>query len=380
MPTSKPTNIDAQRILAIMDELKEKLTYLSVVTSQVLDGLQSEEGQAACELLGPELMRQFSEQIRLEDLYVVANETAAHGEESEDQREDVKSLQKNTLDLCRRMKGVPNIVQELRNYQEVRPGAVIQFLKTLADMQELTLKRLTTTVEEEHSRAELLAYYKSREEEATKRRQQLERDLNHIRRECERSQSQRNEILTNLKANLLDVKESKLERMSALRTRYENRMKERHEAFKQRKEELENKINKLKDSNQKLRAASQDDETSKKKTVKRYEMDVEAVIKQYDTQVKDMAYTLNEHQELQKKEAKQLQELREHFEKVDAEKDCIANEESIAEARRMKIDADRSRKNHAAEKVQAFWKGIIQREIFKVEKMKRKKKGKGKKK
>jgi len=381
MPTSKPTNIDAQRILAIMDELKEKLTYLSVVTSQVLDGLQSEEGQAACELLGPELMRHFSEQIRLEDLYVVANETAAHGEESEDQREDVKSLQKNTLDLCRRMKTVPNIVQELRNTApEMRPGALIQFLKTLADMQELTLKRLTTTVEEEHSRAELLAYYKSREEEATKRRQQLERDLNHIRRECEKSQSQRNEILTNLKANLLDVKESKLERMSALRTRYENRMKERHEAFKQRKEELENKINKLKDSNQKLRAASQDDETSKKKTVKRYEMDVEAVIKQYDTQVKDMAYTLNEHQELQKKEAKQLQELREHFEKVDAEKDCISNEESIADARRSKIDADRSRKNQAAERVQAFWKGIIQRETFKVERAKKKKNKKGKKK
>lgn len=380
MPTSKPTNIDAQRILAIMDELKEKLTYLSVVTSQVLDGLQSEEGQQACELLGPELMRQFSEQIRLEDLYVVANETAAHGEESEDQREDVKSLQKNTLDLCRRMKGVPNIVQELRNYQEVRPGAVIQFLKTLADMQELTLKRLTTTVEEEHSRAELLAYYKSREEEATKRRQQLERDLNHIRRECERSVSQRTEILTKLKADLLDVKESKLERMSALRTRYENRMKERHEAFKQRKEDLENRINKLKDSNQKLRGASQQTEYDKKKAVKRFEMDVDGVIKAYDTQVKDMAYMLNEHQELQKKEAKQLQELREHFEKVDAEKAHIANEESIADARRLKIESERARKNHASEKVQAFWKGIIQREAFKVEKMKRKKKGKGKKK
>eukprot|EP00929_Paragymnodinium_shiwhaense_P098524 TRINITY_DN59_c0_g1_i1.p1 TRINITY_DN59_c0_g1~~TRINITY_DN59_c0_g1_i1.p1 ORF type:complete len:381 (+),score=171.16 TRINITY_DN59_c0_g1_i1:136-1278(+) len=380
MPTSKPPNIDAQRILAIMDELKEKLGYLSVVTSQVLDGLQSEEGQAACELLGPDLMRQFSEQIRLEDLYVVANETAAHGEETEDQREDLKSLQKNTLELCRKMKSVPNVVTELRNYQETRPGAVIQFLKTLADMQELTLKRLTTTVEEEHSRAELLAYYKSREEEATKRRQQLERDLSHIRRECEKSQSQRTEILTKLKADLLDVKDSKLERMSGLRTRYENRMKERHEAFKQRKEDLENRIRKLQESNDKLRKEYKDDETAKKKLVKRYEMEVEGVIKQYDSQVKDMAYMLNEHQELQKKEQKQLQELREHFEKVDAEKECILNEESIADARRQKLEADKTRKTHAAEKVQAFWKGIIQREIFKVEKLKRKKKGKGKKK
>jgi len=380
MSTSKPTNIDAQRILAIMDELKEKLTYLSVVTSQVLDGLQSEEGQMACELLGPDIVRQFSEQIRLEELYVVANEASGHAEDNEDQREDVKSLHKNTLELCRKMKAVQNIVQELRTFQVDRPGAVIQFLKTLADMQELTLKRLTTTVEEEHSRAELLAYYKSREEEATKRRQQLERDLNHIRRECEKSQTQRTEILTKLKADLLDVKDSKLERMSALRTRYDIRMKDRNDAFKQRKEELVTRINKLKDSNAKLRTSSQDGEAGNKKTVKRYEMDVDTVIKQYDLQVKDMAYMLNEHQELQKKEQKQLNELREHFEKVDAEKDFIANEEGIADARRLKLDMEKQRRNDGAALVQAFWRGITLRELFKVEKNKRKKKGKGKKK
>jgi len=381
MPTSKPTNIDAQRILAIMDELKEKLTYLSVVTPQVLEGLQSEEGQAACELLGPELVKQFSEQIRLEDLYVVAN-TANDGigqDENEDMREDVKSLQKNTLELCRKMKALPNIVQELRNFQETRPGAVIQLLKTLADMQELTLKRLTTTVEEEHSRAELLEYYWSREGEATKRRQQLEKDLNHIRRECERAQSQRTEILTKLKAALLDVKEVKAERMSALRQRYEERMKAQHDKFNASKEDLEKKIASVKDSLQKTKASSQDDETGKKKTVKRFEMDVEAVIKQYDSSVKEMAYNINEHQDAQKKEKKQLNELQEHFEKVDAEKECILNEEGIADARRAKLAFENQRRNDSAALVQAFYRGIMLREIFQAEKRKRKKKG-GKKK
>lgn len=364
-----------------MDELKEKLTYLSVVTPQVLEGLQSEEGQAACELLGPELVKQFSEQIRLEDLYVVAN-TANDGigqDENEDMREDVKSLQKNTLELCRKMKALPNIVQELRNFQETRPGAVIQLLKTLADMQELTLKRLTTTVEEEHSRAELLEYYWSREGEATKRRQQLEKDLNHIRRECERAQSQRTEILTKLKAALLDVKEVKAERMSALRQRYEERMKAQHDKFNASKEDLEKKIASVKDSLQKTKASSQDDETGKKKTVKRFEMDVEAVIKQYDSSVKEMAYNINEHQDAQKKEQKQLNELQEHFEKVDAEKECILNEEGIADARRAKLAFENQRRNDSAALVQAFYRGIMLREIFQAEKRKRKKKG-GKKK
>jgi len=381
MPTSKPTNIDAQRILAIMDELKEKLTYLSVATPQVLTGLQNEEGQATVDMLGPELIKQFAEQTRLEELYVVANSAAegafGHGEDNEDQREDVKSLQKNTLELCRKMRGVTNIVQELRNFQETRPGAVIQFLKTLADMQELTLKRLTTTVEEERSRQELLEHYKSREQEASKRRQQLEKDLNHIRRECERAQSQRTEILTKLKADLLDVKDSKLDRMSQLRNRYETRMREHQEAFTVKKDELEKKINALKDSNQKLRANSQEEELAKKKTAKRYEMDVESVIKQYDTTVKEMAYTLGECQDQYKKEQKQLIELREHFEKVDEEKACINAEEAVAEARRNKLDAEKGRRNASSCLVQAFWRGIIQREQYTLMKKNKKKKGGG---
>ena len=55
--------------------------------------------------------------------------------------------------------------------------------------------------------------------EASARRQQLDRDLAHIRRECERAQSHRalaasvawhgrgNEILTKLKADLINVKD-----------------------------------------------------------------------------------------------------------------------------------------------------------------------------
>jgi len=384
MPTSKPTNIDAQRILAIMDELKEKLTYLSVATPQVLGGLQGEDGQSACELLGPELVKQFTEQIRLEELYVAANSAAegafGHAEDSEDVREDVRSLQKNTLELCRKMRGISNIVQELRNFQETRPANMIQFLKTLADMQELTLKRLTKTVEEERSRQELLEHYKSREAEASKRRQQLDKDLNHIRRECDRAQSQRNEILTKLKADLLDVNESKKERMNALRTRYETRMREHQEAFDAKREELEKKINSLKESNQKLRLGSQEEESAKKKQAKRYEMEVESVIKEYDVKVKENAYHLAEEDEGFKREQRQLGELREHFEKVDEERETINAEGFIAEARRVKLEAEKERRNQASALVQAFFRGIITREQFTIMKKSKKKKGKGKKK
>lgn len=381
MSTSKPRNIDAQRILAIMDELKEKLTFLSVVTPQVLEGLQSEEGLTAQELLGPDLMKCFQDQIRLEaDMVNQATDgNFGHAEDNEDVRDEVKALQKNTLELCRKMKAVPNIVQELRNFQETRPGAVIQFLKTLADMQELTLKRLTTTVEEERSKNELLEHYKVKEAEASKRKQQLERELHHIRRERDRAQSQRTEVLTKLKADLLDVKDSKQEEMMKLRKRYEERMKGYQEQFNQRREDYTRKIETLKQKNANLRKQSQEEESGKKKAVKRYETDVENVIKQYDDRIKEMAYNLHEHQEHFAKEQRQLTELREHFQKVDFEKECISAEEGLAEARRSKLKAEAERKNEASAMVQAFWRGISQREAYQQMKKNKKKKGKGKK-
>jgi len=385
MPTSKPTNIDAQRILAIMDELKEKLTYLSVATPQVLAGVQSEEGQPSQELLGPELMKQFAEQMRLEELYVVANAAAdrdlAHGEEGDEVREEEHSLKKSTLELCRKMKAVQNIVPELRNFQErdaIRN--VIQFLSTLKDMQELTLKRLTTTVEEERSRTELLEHYKNREAEASKKRQQLDKDLTYLKTACERAQSQRTEVLTKLKADLLDVKDSKQERMGALRNRYETRMKEHEAIFSAKEESLRKQINALRTANQNATANNEEEELAQKAKGKRYEMDVESVIKQYDVQVRDIADNLGERVDAYKKEQKQLNELQDHFKKVDEEKRTIAAEEAIVDARRVKLEAEKKRCDDSASLMQAFWRGIIQREVYGQMKKAKKKKGGGKKK
>merc|ERR1712087_1021731 len=53
------------------------------------------------------------------------------------------------------------------------------------------------------------------------------------------------------------------------------------------------------------------------------------------------AYNLSEHQELYKKDQRQLNELKEHFEKVDEEEACISAEEAIADARRHKMETEK---------------------------------------
>lgn len=186
----KPTNVDAQRILAIVQELKERLTLMSVVTVQVLEALQADEhgeGSQVIESLGPDTFKCFCEQIRLEEQYLLLNTTAdgtsLQPETNTDEMKNLlEKLSKNTIDLCRKLRG-SNSIAELRNFQENRPQQVLHLIRTLTEMEDLTLKRLSTTVEEERSRQELLEHYVCKEESATKKRLQLEKHLAQVRRD-----------------------------------------------------------------------------------------------------------------------------------------------------------------------------------------------------
>merc|ERR1712037_476625 len=100
----------------------------------------------------------------------------------------------------------------------------------------------------------------NRANEAQKRRQQLEMDLQLVRRESEKQTSNRQDVLTKLKAELFTVKDSSQDHMNHLRTHYQTRMTEHQEAFDAKREDLEKKIAALKEANAKARAGSQDAE------------------------------------------------------------------------------------------------------------------------
>merc|ERR1719410_3258390 len=113
----------------------------------------------------------------------------------------------------------------------------------------------------------------------------------------------------------------------------------------------------------------------KKMKAKRHTKEVVEVIEAYDVKVKDMAAELAERQDLYTKEKKQMQELSDHFKKVDEEKMNIEAEEAIANARKAKREMESEKRKWASALVQAFWRGIIQREAYGAMKKAKKKKG-----
>ena len=80
----------------------------------------------------------------------------------------LERLSKNTIELCRKLK-TGNAIAELRAFQADRPQQVMTLIRSLGEMEDLTLKRLSTTVEEDRSRQELLEHYIRKEEAATKK-------------------------------------------------------------------------------------------------------------------------------------------------------------------------------------------------------------------
>lgn len=81
----------------------------------------------------------MAEQIRLEELYhgsaTAGDEAAVASLDVDDLQEIVEQLERNMRDLCRKMREVPNVVQELRAFQETRPVNSMKFIHALADMQ-----------------------------------------------------------------------------------------------------------------------------------------------------------------------------------------------------------------------------------------------------
>ncbi|KAF4672442.1 hypothetical protein FOL46_008984 [Perkinsus olseni] len=136
--------------------------------------------------------------------------TFAIQEDNDDVREATERLRRSTSELCRQMKTIPTVIGELRRFQDSsqRSMGLLQLLRTLAEMQDVVLKRMTTTVEEERSRQELIAHYLLREKLAVRRKAELKNRLSQVRLEREKAHATRTETLTKLKADLLDVRES----------------------------------------------------------------------------------------------------------------------------------------------------------------------------
>jgi choline kinase len=160
--TSRLMVIDAARISSIIEEALEKLSFLASITPDVMA-----HRDELSQIVGDEITRIIHEQRALEAQYeqLIAQRNsfkAAHSnkskfQENQDSIRDVaRALRESTKELTRNLKGNPNIAENLSKIQAERTSLQSLLSKTLRELRESSFSTLTTTVDEEKLRNDML--------------------------------------------------------------------------------------------------------------------------------------------------------------------------------------------------------------------------------
>ena len=199
--------IESARISSIVEEALEKLSFLASITPDIMahrDELST--------IVGDEITRIIQEQRGLETRYeeliaqratLKALSNKQKAKENQEQIQEVaRALRESTKELCRNLKGNPNIAENLSKIQTERSNLQNLLSKTLRELRECSFATLTTTVEEEKARNDMIREVIAKEKEVSAAVKGLQEDLANERQQHAAEVEERNDIISKLKEQL----------------------------------------------------------------------------------------------------------------------------------------------------------------------------------
>ena len=383
---TKVGNVESQRLLKVLEQLRDTVSVFTVITSQVSDSLEQEAGKKAAGLLGADWTGKLQEHCQLLEIYVAAN-TNREGNFSritDDDDKEIKlnfdSVKSSTRDVTRRLKDASDITQELKIIQETKPVQFLQFIRVLSDFHDVVNRRLITTVEEDKARSKLVAQCLESEQAAIGKREALEKQLADLRVLKHQEHQDRTAKIAETKDQLLNESNSFIRRKAEIAEQLEHTIAKMTAENLERTTQLKAEIESANLQFQKQKDAAWFEEDALRRQKNRREVDIEAIIHKYDTEMERVtdAYELNLKDF--KAEKDELLKLRTHFAAVDDDMMRVSQESALEDARLAKQAAAKAKLDEMATVLQSFWKGLVQREEYaKVLKAARKKGKKGKK-
>ncbi|KAG5177665.1 hypothetical protein JKP88DRAFT_331903 [Tribonema minus] len=202
----------SHRVIAVLDEAAQKLTFLDSITPDVL-----QHRDELSRFVGDEISRIIHEQRTLEERYetLIAQRSALKGLSNKTQYKEVqgeiqdvsRALRDSTRNLCRNLKDNPNISGNLAKIQRER-GELIDLLhRTCRELvDEGQVHGVIKVVEEDRTSQMRQSELQTREAEATVAVKRLEKDLGAERAEHARQAQSHRETLAALKETLAEVK------------------------------------------------------------------------------------------------------------------------------------------------------------------------------
>jgi len=385
----KLTNVEAQRIMAILEETYSKLDLMSKVPP-----LQLPDEDELRKALGPDVLQLLQEQVVLEQQYEwvstpqIEQKPEYHAGELPDFETLDDELRHSTRVVCRMLREAPGIVTRLQeaarfeDENDAQPSATMQrFLATFSELKEQTYQRLSTSVEEEKSKEDWFLEISAREEKASQTLRQLQKEIRAEKQERERQVSARNETIKKLRDELDEIKAATVNEVKALESETKAQEEADRAAFQAKDTALRDELAKLKQEIASKKAENKEkEETLRKKKVKN-ESEVENWISKYDQDMDEKEKEITALRAIYEEERKEMMRLEDYFQKLMAEREAQLAEERKKAEELARQQAQEATLSKAATMLQKMWRGRVARREMERKKSgsRGKKGGKGKK-
>jgi len=359
----KLTNVEAQRIMAILSETYSKIQLLANVPLL----RRVPKFDAFREEVGPEVTQVLDEQVLLEQQYKwvsmpLHEQQQDPGFDGDQALPDFETLddelRHSTRVVCRMLREAPGIAVQLKDLGDHEPGAMMRrFLSTCLELKSQTFQKLSTSVEEEKSKEDWFLEISAREEKASQTLRQLQKEIKSEKNERERQVSARNETIQKLREELELIKTSTLaeERQLAAET------KASEEAdmmgFTTKETALSDELRRYVDELKNKRASNKETEESLRKKKVKYEGEAAAWISKYDADMEEKDREISALRLIYEEERKELTRLETYFNKLMAERDAALAEERKKAEERARQQAQMATLSKSATMLQKIWRG-----------------------
>merc|ERR1719382_1081402 len=319
------TVVESARISAIVEEALEKLSFLASITPDVMA-----HRDELSQIVGDEITRIIQEQRGLETRYeeLIAQRAslkalsnkAKYKENQEQIKEVARQLRDSTKELCRNLKGNPNIAENLSKIQTERSNLQNLLSKTLRELRENAFSTLTTTVEEEKARTDMILEVIAKEKEVSAAVKKLQTDLANERQQHEAEVEERNEIITKLKEELQDVRTNSSTKTKYLQKEARARGQSLNRIYGQQTTELEQQIWTLRKELEIEERANRESEDFLRRKQSQLQFEIQDWMAKYDTEVEDQDKELEKLKAMRAEDLVKLHDYTERYEKEMAEK------------------------------------------------------------
>jgi len=373
----KLTNVEAQRIMLILEETFTKLSLLSFVPPA-----QMPEDRVLTDLVGPEIHQVMREQALLEQQYdTVSNPSAADAGKGLPDFETLDDeLRHSSRVVARMLLEDRTIVDKLEAVQGgsfERDASIVKFLATLNELKHQTYQKMSTSVEEEKSKEDFYLEVSAREEKASQMLRALQKDLKSEKAEHDQEVSALDDTISKLRTEIEHIRSSTAADIKNLGDSTRVQKDDAKQMWAGKEQSLGDQLAALKAELLQTAQKNRDAEEQLRKRKVKNETEVEAWIGKYDTEVREKVSHIKAIRKEYDEEKRQLHWYEEYFARVDAERALRAAEQRKLEAERAKEQAQKAMLAHAAAVIQRIWRGRQTRR--ELEKAKKGKKGKGKK-